>query len=46
MAKEVVFSADIDKEIADKFDKIAEKNFRSRASHLQFIIEKEGENNK
>ena len=46
MAKEIVFSADIDKETAEKFDKIAEKNFRSRASHLQFIIEREVENDK
>ena len=43
MAKEVVFSTDVEKEVADKFDKIAEKNFRSRSAHLQFLIEKEVE---
>ena len=41
MSKIVVFSTDVEKEVADKFDDIAEKNFRSRSAHLKFIIEKE-----
>jgi len=41
MAKEIVFTADIEEDIAKKFDKIAEKNLRSRAAHLEFIIRKE-----
>ena len=43
MSKPVVFSADIEKHIADKFDEIAEKNLRSRAAHLEYIILKEVE---
>jgi len=38
---DVVFTADIDKKTADKFDKIADKNLRSRTAHLEFIIRKE-----
>lgn len=41
MAKEVVFSVDIEKELADKFDEIAKENYRSRSAHLKFIIERE-----
>lgn len=41
MSKEIVFTAIVDKDVADKFDKIAETNFRSRTAHLQFIIERE-----
>ena len=44
MAKPIVFSADIEKDIAEKFDKIAEKNLRSRAGQLEFIIKREVEN--
>ena len=37
----IVFTTDIDEKMAKKFDKIAEKNLRSRAAHLEFIIRKE-----
>lgn len=43
MAKDIVFSTDIEKSVADKFDKIAEKHFRSRSAHLQYLIEREVE---
>ena len=39
MAKVIVFSTDVDAEIAKKFDALAEKNFRSRAQHLNFLVE-------
>lgn len=41
VSKVIVFTTDIDKETAVKFDVIAEKNLRSRAAHLEFIIRKE-----
>ena len=41
MGKVIVFTTDIDEADAKKFDKIAEKNLRSRAAHLEFIVLKE-----
>lgn len=41
----VVFSTDIEKERADIFDSIAEKNFRSRAQHLKYLVEAEIDKN-
>ena len=38
---DIVFTTDVDKDTAKKFDKIAAKNLRSRAAHLEFIIRKE-----
>ena len=37
----MVFTTFIDAKTAKKFDKIADKNLRSRAGHLEFIIRKE-----
>ena len=37
----VVFTTDIEESKADIFDEIARKNFRSRAAHLKYLIEKE-----
>lgn len=41
MADEVFVSTPLDERTAKKFDKIAADNFRSRAQHLKYIIEKE-----
>lgn len=41
MADKVVFTAEVDKDVAKKFDAIAKDNYRSRTAHLQFLIEKE-----
>jgi hypothetical protein len=41
LSKAIVFTTDIDEVTARKFDKIAEKNLRSRAAHLEFVIRKE-----
>lgn len=37
----IVFAADVDKKTAKEFDKIAEDNFRSRAQHMKYLIDKE-----
>lgn len=46
MSKTVVFTAHIDKLVANKFDEIAARNSRSRAGHLEFLVLKEIDENK
>lgn len=36
--KLINFSTDVPEKIAEKFDRIAEKHFRSRAQQLKFIV--------
>ena len=45
MSKLISFTTKISEEEAGIFDKIAEKNLRSRASHLEYIVKKEIQEN-
>ena len=39
--EKVVFSTDVDKDIASIFDRAAERHFRSRSAHLRFLVDLE-----
>ncbi len=36
--KKVVFTTDVDEDIADRFDEVAKEACRSRASHLLYLV--------
>ena len=41
MGKNVVFTAKIDEVKAQRFDEIAARNLRSRAAHIEFLVDQE-----